>query len=222
VNKPIFTHVAAMLALWAALTGCSTTGRENMPDSALTIAPFAPAAAKAPIQWVEGRYPNLFAESSYAVWPMSPGMEEIGGIEDPYLDIECLIASEFADSSIAYDLAGLRGVNVYLITPDGTQVRPIQIQRGTELTEEPRGALRYFARTNHAVFPLRALDLAVLTGAGPQSVRLVLEAHGAVYQFEWPSSTAGNTGPTPPPPEKEKHSAREAWQRARDVAHTFD
>jgi len=208
------------LCLAGAFAGCGTT-RESGSGGQATVMPlFTPVAAKASIQWVAGRYPNLFSPSSYAVWPVATGEGEAAPAAAMYLDIACHIASEFADTSIAYDVVGLRGVDVYLITPDGAQVRPIQIQRGTELIEEARGALRYFARTNRLLFPLRALELRVPPG-GPPSARLVLEAHGAVYQFEWPANLAGMP-PAPPPKRPTADAAREAWGTAREVMHTFD
>lgn len=209
----------------AVFMGCRTAGRGDTGGKPAVTVPFVPATARASIQWAEGRYPNLFAPSSYAVWPAPAAPSENGSVESLFLDIECHVASEFADSSIAYDLVGLRGVDVYLIAPDGAQVRPIQVQRGPELTEEPRGALRYFARTNHLLFPLRTLDLTMAAGAGASSVRLVLEAHGAVYQFEWPASAAAAAAISPPEQsalESAGAGARKAWNKARDVAHTFD
>lgn len=234
----------------------------------MVMAPFVPMAGHAQIQWVEGRYPNLFDPSSFAVWPGveapaalmpdtnkypvdeeaalaaappvieatadAPGdpaaetapMAPAPALSDMYLDIECQIASMFADTSIAYDVAGLRGVNVYLLLPDGTTVRPAQVQRGTELIEEPRGALRYFARTNHLIFPLRAMNLTVpADGSGEQNVRLVLEGYGAVYAFVWPARPSA----TPPRESAFREGAtaardemRNAWGTVKRVGHNFD
>lgn len=237
---PVILAVAAALLAG----GCSTISGGGLGKAPMT--PFRPAVATVPVQWVEGNYPNLFDSASQATWPMppapieptpeppaEPAAQPADAAAEPapeppapapvptmYLDIECRLASLFADSSIAYDVVGLRGVDIYLLTPDGAQVRPVQVQRGQELTEEPRGALRFFARTNHLVFPLNTTNLAVPAGA-PVSVRLMIEGYGSAYQFEWPAYVAPGT-PPPPKPLPVKETARKVWRGTRNAAHNFD
>lgn len=185
-------------------------------DAALAAEEASPAAQET------GPIPDAGNEAPPETLPVA----EMSPVSDTYLDIECRIASMFADTSIAYDVAGLRGVNVYLLLPDGTKQRPAQVQRGTELVEEARGALRYFARTNHLIFPLRAMNLAVpADGSGEQSVRLVLEGYGAVFAFVWPARPSGL-----PPQESAireragaaREGVRGAWGTVKRVGHTFD
>lgn len=256
------------MLLAVTIGACKTASEGEGPARDIAMTAFAPMAGHAQIQWVEGRYPNLFDPTSFAIWPGAqapvPQMPESSAapvddeaamaaappvegpapdtpgeapaepapvaptpaISDMYLDIECQIASMFADTSIAYDVAGLRGVNVYLLLPDGTKLRPAQVQRGVNLVEEPRGALRYFARTNHLIFPLRAMNLTVpADGSGEQSVRLVLEGYGAVFAFVWPARPSA----TPPKESSMRDSAtaaregvRDAWGAVKRVGHNFD
>ena len=237
--------VFLLLMTAAALSACQTGSKGETPRREVAMVPFVPAVGTAQLQWVEGRYPNLFDPSSYAVWPgaMPPVPAEAAPATDTapeatapaapaqlsptdsmYVDIECRIASAFADTSIAYDAAGLRGVNVYLLQPDGIKLRPAQIQRGSELLEEPRGALRYFARTNHIIFSARDMNLNVAAdGSGMQGVRLVLEGYGSTYVFEWPAKPpAVPVDASPGRGEAAREGARSAWGAVRRAAHNFD
>jgi len=124
---------------------------------------------------------------------------------------ECHTESVFADSSIAYDVVGLRNVDVYLLLPDGTKVPPLQRVIDDSVDEEQRGALTLFRRANVLVFPKADL----FTGAptippASASVRLVLDGHGSTFFFQWPAKPIPIEEPAPdapPVPEAQKRSA---------------
>lgn len=210
-------------ALWAvtafavACTGCQTT---KDPDSGAEAAPppaveFAPARYKVDVQFAEGRYNDLFAPDSYALWVSSAVGEakfqqavEDGAapderygrdavfLTDNYILIETHVVSAFGDMSIAYDTVGLRNVTVYLETPGGNKLAPLQkIFTGT-LQETQDGALKRYARDIVLVFPKRDLWLHAPTlEPGAPSIKLVFESAQGTFQFEWP---AGPPDAAPP------------------------
>jgi hypothetical protein len=221
---------AAFLTLMLFGAGCATTGRSPEPEFTPVPPPppqavFVPAATQASLQFAAGRYPNLFAPESRAVWGGGTVTTQVSSIEpveenaaaaagpieitppaasDGQLMIECRIESEFPDISIAYDVAGLRGCNAYLELPDGTRLLPAQKIIGRELSETPVGALRRYARTNRLYFPVS--DNGLLVPMGSPGLRLVIQGHDSTFFFEWPN--------VPPPPDyKPPIGQREGTQK---------
>lgn len=135
--------------------------------------------------------------------------------------------SAFTDTSIAYDTVGLRGVNAYLRLPNGQQITPVQVIVGSDLEQSAQGALRKYRRKNLLLFPKDPIAVsAPMAGTQPPGVRLVLEANGCVFYFEWPALVPGQIGPP-------KFSDREAVQKIgagyekarekeRGILHKFD
>ena len=201
-------RLGLMVALAAAIVSCKTGGPEEPPQPP-PKEPYAFRAARAlsELHFEQGPYPAIFAPSSYALWvdedvtalrrkaaleageTITPTTDaEVDVITRDYVIVECHLDSLFADMSIAYDVVGCRGLSVYLTTPDGRQIAPIQTLIGTSLKEEPQDALKLFGRTNLIVFPKRDLWLDTpLVGPDAPSVRLVLEAHKTSFYFEWPA-----------------------------------
>ncbi len=206
--RPIFAILSAALLMASCQTG---KGDKEAEPAETQPVEFKPARVVSQMYFDKGDYPTLFASSSYAVWvneavsmyrhqaALEKGEEipaeyraEARQIADNFVVIECHLDSVFADSSIGLDVVGLRGVSLYLSTPDGKKIPPIQTVIGTELREEPRDALRLFGRTNYVIFPRRDLWLNQPTvEAGMPSVRLVIEAYDSHFYFEWPGA-----GPT--------------------------
>ncbi|HIJ66315.1 MAG TPA: hypothetical protein HPP77_10235 [Candidatus Hydrogenedentes bacterium] len=200
-----------------AAVSCQTT-KEEAPEPLLEVRPveFIPATHVAPIQRVEGKYPTLFAPSSYAVWVdgdvaafKRASAAEAGETVDPYLEtaaelitasfyiFECHVESVFATTSIAYDVVGFRNTDIYLETPDGDRTKPIQTVIGTTAEMEPREALKLYRRTNLVIFPKKDLWLdEPVIDAKTLSVKLVLEGFDSKFCFEWPGIA--------PPPEPER------------------
>ncbi|MDQ1256847.1 MAG: hypothetical protein QG656_1447 [Candidatus Hydrogenedentes bacterium] len=239
--------VAGALLLGILAAGCKTGGGSKKDEAATPamMAQFRPATPLSRLHFGTGSYSNLFAPSSYAVWAdqsvntlrMSAAQEagetlepelaaEAEKIAQDYLIIECHLDSEFGDMSIAYDAVGLRGVDVYLETPDGKKVPPIQLSIGSHAAEEQRDALKLFGRTNLAIFARRDLWLnAPIAAEGLPSVRLVFEAQNSTFYFEWPASPPGQMAWVPAEAEKSevlKTGFREFHQRVRTLAHIFD
>lgn len=208
--------LSGVLAVVVAISvaGCKTTNRAKSepatPAKPVQIK-FEPATSTVELQAGNVRYPNLFGPDSYAVWvgpevvalkkqqaeeageTIGPKLEETARIvSEQYVLIECHVESAFADSSIAYDAAGFRGIDVYLLMPDGRRVRPIQTVIASSAQEESQGALKKFARTNLIVFPQRDFwaEKPIFDAASP-SVRLVLEGYNSQFFFEWPRQGAG-------------------------------
>ena len=190
--------------------GCSTTPE---PDTAVLPPPgpvtFVPGATVANLQVEEARYPNLFSPESYAVWvtsavasmklaadeqagiaDMAPGLANTAALTlENFYVFEIHLSSVFPDASIAYDVVGLRNLDMFLATPDGRNVYPVQRIMDTELNEEMVGALRKYERTNILVFPKR--DLFVnqpVIGEGVPGVRLVVQGFHSSFYFEFPSA----------------------------------
>ena len=67
-----------------------------------------------------------------------PGIDEDAKkVTDAYIVIECQLETQFGDMSVAYDAIRLRGIDVYLETPNGIKVRPIQVRPYGSVQEEP-------------------------------------------------------------------------------------
>ncbi len=197
------------LVLGLALSACKTMQKDGGEDPGVPagqMIDFTPASGLAPLRFEGGNYPNLFGSGSHAIW-VQPGVTpspvatadspsgETGTANSPasalaanpaVAVIELRLESVFGDTSIAYDVVGLRGMQAYLLTPDGRQIVPAQTMMGRELTEKPQGALRVFGRTNVLVFPAEGLRFPLPPeGAMAARVRLVLEGYDSSYYFEW-------------------------------------
>jgi hypothetical protein len=210
-------RIAALAAL--ALAGCASTPKpDEAPPPPVVAGDFTPASAAAPVRMESGRYPNLFAPSSYAVW-VTNGVaaakmqrEQASGadispllaadaqtINANFYVVEVNLESAFPDASIAYDVVGLRAIDVYLTLPDGTMVYPAQRVMATSAAELQEGALRRYGRTNLIVFP----KVDVLSGAptvpgGTAGLRLTLDGFNSIFSFEWASGAPA----APPPPQE--------------------
>ena len=202
------TAVCLLLAV-----GCKTTPE---PETTALLPPpgpitFVPGATVANLQIEDARYPNLFAPESYAVWvtsavasmkraadeqagiaDMAPGLADTAALTlENFYVFEVHLASVFPDASIAYDVVGLRNLDMFLATPDGRNVYPVQRIMDTQLNEVMVGALRKYERTNILVFPKR--DLFVnqpVIGEGAPGVRLVVRGFNSTFYFEFPSAVA--------------------------------
>ena len=224
--------IIAVLAL-VALAGCKTTQEAVEANMPVPMVPFTPQRSMAQVQWIEGRYPDLFDATSNAIWggqDMQAAMGEDGMMLSGPLKIDLYAASAFADMSIAYDAVGLRGIDVYLQMPDGKKVRPAQVLRGRDLEERQQGALKFFARRNQLLFGMAISEVMVPVENGvPASLSLVLEGYGAKYAFRW-------HGVPPEPGTYEVSDAAKARaymkagesevkrvvKKADDMSHTFD
>mgnify|MGYP000967492576 CR=1 FL=1 len=187
------------LAVIIACAGCKTanTGPGAPTGPGLFDAkaiPFVPAVGQSALRFEGGSYPNLFDPACTAVWT-GPELAPEGPIPGPpeaaptlnpnFLSIECHLESSFSDISIAYDAVGLRGIAVYILTPDGRKVFPAQKIGGGGLKETPQGALRKFARNNTLIFTHAELALALNREDPGTPVRLMLEGYGSKYSFDW-------------------------------------
>ena len=236
---------AAVVLSTLVLAACKTAPIPDQAPATPLLSEFMPADYVTGIRLEKGRYPDLFAPDSYAIW-LGPDVASMrraatikrGEVIDPKLEaaskhitedflvFECHVASAFSDMSIGYDLVGLRGVNVYLATPDGQRIAPVQTVIASSASEIPQEALKKFSRTNLIVFPKR--DLWKKKGAvadNAVSVRLVLEAHGSTFCFEWPAAIEPAT---PWLPSKEEISKvlktgfKETYGQLADLMHVFD
>ncbi len=238
-------HIQSALAVGVliaglSISGCQTTGHKPPPNEdpevrAVPQVPFEPQFVRVPIQLGEGRYANLFAPGSYAEWQVPIAMlksadgettESMPATPTGFLIIEVHVESIFPDMSIAYDVVGFRGVDVYLQTPDGRMVRPSQRSVGTELMEIAEGALRHYGRTNRVYFPAAEANL-TQPAAGPGApLRLVLQGYDSTYYFEWPAKPM--PGPEKqaladrPGTQKLKHGYNEFTGRTKGFLHRFD
>jgi hypothetical protein len=256
------SHVILIIGVLAVFMGCATTPKAPSPAQVETMRMFEPATYLSQIQVEAGRYPDLFAPQSQAVW-VGPEVAEIkehmaeagadgegggstlGGEGEPHyaqiaesvvmncIVIECHVESVFPDSSIAYDVVGFRGIDVYLLTPSGEKLMPIQTVVDSHASEEQAGALKRFGRTNLVVFPKRDLWLGEpVLGPDVPSVRLVLEGHDSVFYFEWPAAPQQLTtseqqlevikSAAQQAAEKSRLGFRAMFRRLQDVAHVFD
>lgn len=236
---------ALLLTLPLLLLSCRTAGPPEPQVPPPRAVAFQPADYVVPIRLAEGRYSDLFAANSYAVWvgpevsalkrdqavqegqTVDPALDsDAAHISGNYLLVECHLQSVFADMSIAYDVVGLRGMDVYLRMPDGRTLKPVQELIGISLAEEQQGALRRFGRTNIMVFPKRDMWIKTVPEKTDYAVELVIEGYGSVFQFVWPGGPAG-------PPEQWAPTVQETRQaiqlsfanlyaRVKQAVHTFD
>jgi hypothetical protein len=92
----------------------------------------------------------------------------------------------FRDSSIAYDLSGLRNTNIYLQSPNGSKVYPLQHLLLTPAEETQVGTLKQFNRTNVLIFAMDDIISGLSTLPDETSViRLYLEDFNTTFFFEW-------------------------------------
>jgi len=256
------SYVILIIGVLAVSVGCTTTEKAPSPAQVEAMRIFEPASYLSQIQVETGRYPDLFAPQSQAVW-VGPEVTEIkkqmaeagadgerggstlGGEGEPHyteiagsvtmncIVIECRVESVFADSSIAYDVVGFRGIDVYLLTPSGEKLMPIQTVVDSHASEEPADALKRFGRTNLVVFPKRDLWLGEpVLGPDVPSVRLVLEGYDSVFYFEWPAGPQQMAASqqqleairsaAQQAAEKSRLGFRTMFRRLQDVAHVFD
>lgn len=199
----IQTALAALLLVFAA--GCATTPKEEPEPTIIPVADLRPANAVSLLHLSSGRYPNLFSENSQALWvnedvaqaKLNAEIAANGEVSEfiiadgatiaaNYYIIEMNLGSHFPDASIAYDVVGLRTIDVYLRLPDGTRVFPVQRVMGSSAQETSAGALKSYARTNVVAFP----KVDVLTGiptipGNASGVQLVLDGFNSEFNFEW-------------------------------------
>lgn len=200
------------LALAVAMTGCQTTPKMAVappePEPTRVVAApfdFTPQHFMAPIRTGDVRYRMLYAPESHAIWitdevdemkldsDVSQGiaidddLRHTARIADArFMVIECRLESAFADSSVAYDVVGLRNVDAYLLTPSGERIYPVQRIMAPHADETSQGALIRFGRTTVLVFPKTDLiNPAASPISGAPSVRLVLDGFHSQFHFEW-------------------------------------
>jgi hypothetical protein len=214
------------------------------PVPPLRAAEFSPSAFVAPIRHEEGAYPDLFGPDSYAVWvgPEVSKLKRDDAVEqgnsvdllldsaaqkavNEYIVIECHVESVFGDMSVAYDVVGFRGIDLYLITPDGRKIVPVQRIMGSPVEEEQRLALKLFRRTNIAIFDKR--DLPESRGGidGPlSSIRLVVEGCNSKFFFEWGSAESAKAPPVSGQDLARvlKTSFQDLFNTIQRVSHIFD
>lgn len=246
VLRPTTSAAVALMLIFAfCLLSCQTKPPSD-EEPHVAIAPlseFEPGDFVSPIHHQEGQYQGLFSPSSTAIW-VGPDIsalkkqkdEKAGKSIDPKLEeeaetisasfivIECALESAFSDMSIAHDVVGLRGIDVYMLMPDGKKIYSIQKVMKSPLEEEQQGALKLFRRTNLIIFPKRDFLLGNPTvGAGATSAKLVLEGYSTKNYFEW----VGAAGATWQPEEKTAARAikvgfSEFYGMLRPLVHAFD
>lgn len=211
-----------------ACAGCKTTPKHKVePAPAPAVAQdFAPAVPLSPLHLDSGRYPNLFGPGSYAVWVTDSvtvtklQLEKNSGasisdtlaadaatVAKNYYVVEINLESTFPDGSIAYDVVGLRAVDVYLSLPDGTRVWPVQRVVGTTVRDQQEGALHHYGRTNIVVFPKRDVISGTPTVTnGAAGLRLTLDGLNSKFHFEWVAAPSSS-----PPPVSEKEAGGLTW-----------
>ena len=197
----------AVLAAALSLPACQTRGpkEDDLPVIPPEALAFRPESSLSLMHLDEGRYPNLFSPGSYALWvdegvaqaklqkDLKDGIAVNAGLTEDaefihanYVVFECRLESLFPDASIAYDVIGLRNLDVYLVTPDAARVRPIQTILGTHADEKSQGALKEFGRTNLIVFPREDVLAGMPTIPDDASgVRLVVDGFNSAFYFEW-------------------------------------
>lgn len=230
----------AALSVIVLAAGCQTTKKPPEPAPLAPIAGegFQPVAPVSAVHIEEGRYPNLYAPGTYAIWvdenvaaAKLQREQQAGGVIPPtlasdaefiarnYYVVELHLESMFPDASIAYDVVGLRNMDVYLSLPDGSQTRPIQRVLGTHASEDQQGALKQFGRTNIIVFPRQELILgqATVPREAP-GVRLVVQGFNTTFYFDW---AAAQQPQAVPPDQAGPTSFSALYSKLRDLAHMF-
>lgn len=237
--------VLLALLLCVLLVSCQTPTKPEAPPPPKAHELFEPGWAVSPIQMGKGKYPDLLGGASRGVWvsgPVSEMKRAAAGVVDmapPHLDedaraltdafivIECHLVSEFGDMSVAYDAVRMRGLDVYLETPDGARIRPIQSRSFGAVKEEPAGALKRFNLTTVVIFPRQDLiaGMPSISSAAP-SARLVLEGHDSTFFFEWGALPAGQEGLRAPTQEEALYITElgyyELYTGIRRLAHMVD
>lgn len=224
---------------------CQTPKKPEAPPPQIASVRFEPAWAVSPIQHGEGRYGDLFSGASRAVWNTievaamkreaspAPSLappridEDARALTEAFIVIECHLVSEFSDMSVAYDVTRLRGIQAYLMTPDGTRLDPIQIRSFGSVAETQSDALKRFSLTTVAIFPRQDLLIGMpALSAQSESARLVLEGHDSTYYFEWAGMTPETAGLRPPTQEEAVYITKlgyyELYTEIRRLAHIFD
>ena len=198
---------SVLVLFGVASVSCFLTGCKTRAEKEAEISDFIPATFVSRLQVDQGRHATLFSPASRAVWMhdevIAAKEEEAGtgtdaqaatGEQDEnartslgnFLIIECTLESSFADSSIAYDVVGMKGCQAFLVTQEGHKLTPLQTIIG-KCEEEPLNALRLFRRTNLFVFERRDLStgMPVYNRLAP-SAKLVITGYESDFVFEWP------------------------------------
>lgn len=229
--------VTGMVVVAAALAGCQSGPRMADPEAGIRpgdLVAFEPMNTRSSLHLSDGRYPSLFSSASHAEWitPAAAQQRAAAGrpavpVSPSFIVIECDLQSSFSDTSIAYDVVGLRGIHAYLYTPDGRKIPAAQRVVGSDLDEQSVGALKSFGRTNMLVFPRDNLYVPVPSaGQMPASLRVVLEGYDSTFYFEWFPQTPAATKP-PRLQDREstqaaKDAAKSAGQKTKRFLHNFD
>lgn len=236
------------ICLALSVLSCKTPPPPKLEEWPETKREFRPLTFVSTINLEKGRYPDLFSKDSYAVWvdpevaalkrseavaageEIDPNLEaEAAQITRKFLVIECHLDSVFSDMSIAYDAVGFRNLDLFLLTPDGRSIRPVQTVIDTNLVEEQSGALKRFQRTNIVIFPRQDLWVGKPTvDPSYPSVRLALQGHESTFYFEWTQAPRPEGEPKFQWPNKEQalFAARlgytQLFTRIRMLSHYLD
>lgn len=240
-------HRRILLGLGVAMmaVSCQTAKAPKPVAEEIPLVEFRPATHYSRIHTGSGRYPNLVSAASFALW-VSPEVaalkrkeaveagekidasldEAAKHVGENYFVFECHIESVFPDASIAYDVVGLRNMDLYLLTPDGLKVKPIQRILGSHADEEERMALKLFRRTNILVFPKQDILIGqpTISHEAP-AVRLVMEGFNSDFYFEWPA-VDGAAPATPSAASRAYSTAKvgfsELFSKLKTLSHIFD
>lgn len=235
----------ALVAIGWSLAGCQSTGDKEVAQ--MDPPPqFAPTTFVRPLHRLEGRYPNLFSPDSFVVWVdddvaalkrekdgednvviEAPIEEAAEAINRDFIVLECHVGSMFSDTSIAYDVVGFRGIDVFLRTADGRRIDPIQtIIGGVE--EEQREALKMYRRINLVVFPRTDVWRGgELVAADAPKLTLVLDGHSSSFFADWVGAPQGEGRKGWRPSESERYQVvklgfRDVYGRLLRLIHVFD
>ncbi len=241
------TIVLCVIAL-AVAGACRTVPQKPEPEPGVELRvkhQFQPSQTVSMMKYGAGNYVNLFSAESYAVWvdqeimdlkrqeSMAAGEQpperlqnDAVKISEDFIILECHIASEFNDMSIAYDVVRNRGVDVYMLAPDGKKVAPLQMQTLGPIDEESVDALKRFGATHVAIFPRENLWVGSQTvSPTAPNVRLVFETHNSAFYFEWPGGLSDEVRKTPLSVDDRARAVRtgfgELYGNIRRLAHMF-
>lgn len=234
------------VAALALVGACKTVPPVPEPEAELRVKrQFQPSQSISMMKYGSGNYVNLFSAESYAVWvdqeimdlkrqeSMAEGEQspahlrnDAATISADFIILECHVASEFNDMSIAYDVVRNRGVDVYLLAPDGKKIAPLQVQTLGAIEEEPVDALKRFSATHVAIFPRENLWVGSPTVSPDAArVRLVFETHNSVFYFDWPGGLSEEIRKTPLSAADRARAVRvgfnELYGNIRRLAHMF-